>query len=180
MQYRRARTKGGTYFFTVVTHKRNKILCQGNNVSLLREAFKHVMQEHPFTINAFVLLPDHLHCLWTLPCGDLDFSKRWRLIKSYFSRKCDGVYKHRPSASRMKKKEQAVWQRRFWEHLIRGEQDFVRHVEYIHYNPVRHGLVNAPRNWEYSSFHRYLREGMYDVDWGAGRDITFDVAVGNE
>ena len=80
----------------------------------------------------------------------------------------------------MKKKEQAVWQRRFWEHLIRGEQDFVRHVEYIHYNPVRHGLVNAPRNWEYSSFHRYVREGMYDVDWGAGRDITFDVAVGNE
>lgn len=80
----------------------------------------------------------------------------------------------------MKKKEQAVWQRRFWEHLIRSEQDFIRHVEYIHYNPVKHGLVRVPRDWEYSSFHRYVREGMYGLKWGAGRDITFNATVGNE
>ena len=180
MQYSRTRTKGGTYFFTVVTYKRKKILTQSDNVSLLREAFRHVMEKHSFAIDAFVLLPDHLHCIWTLPNGDRDFSTRWRLIKSYFSKKCDDRHKNTPPRSRQNKKEQAVWQRRFWEHLIRDERDFVRHVEYIHYNPVRHGLVNAPRDWEYSSFHRYVREGMYDLDWGAGRDITLDAAIGNE
>ena len=204
MQYRRARTKGGTYFFTVVTYNRMKILCQSNNVSLLRQAFRHVMEKHPYTIDAFVLLPDHLHCLWTLSDGDRDYSKRWRLIKSYFTRKCHNKHKHIPSASRKKKKEQALWQHRFWEHLIRNEHDFVRHVEYIHYNPVKHGLVNAPKDWEYSSYKiasrfyitrlrrlkkgipivsscdHYVRDGMYDLEWGAGRDITFDAAVGNE
>ena len=180
MRYRRARTQGGTYFFTVVTHKRNKILCRGNNVSLLRKAFKLVMEKHPFTIDAFVLLPDHVHCIWTIPDGDRDFSKRWRLIKSYFSRKCDDKYEHTPSASRRKKKEPGVWQRRFWEHLIRDDEDFVRHVEYIHYNPVKHRLVKTPKEWEYSSFHRYVREGVYDLDWGAGQNIAFDAAVGNE
>ncbi|MBW2568552.1 MAG: transposase [Deltaproteobacteria bacterium] len=180
MRYRRARTKGGTYFFTVVTYKRNKILCQHNNVSLLRESFRHVMAKHLFAIDAFVLLPDHLHCLWTLPDGDRDFSKRWRLIKSYFSRKCDDKYKLTPSASRQKKKEQAVWQSRFWEHLIRDERDFARHVEYIHYNPVKHRLATAPKDWEYSSFHRYVRDGMYDLEWGAGGDITLDETIGRE
>lgn len=180
MRYRRARTKGGTYFFTVVTHRRMKILCHPDNVSLLREAFRRVTKEHPFTIDAFVLLPEHLHCVWTLPAGDLDFSKRWRLIKSYFSRRCDSRHKSTTSASRQMKKEQAVWQRRFWEHLIRNEQDFARHVEYIHYNPVKHGLVKAPKNWEYSSFHRYVREGLFDLEWGADRDILFDETIGSE
>jgi putative transposase len=157
-----------------------KILCKGNNVLLLRESFRHVMEKHPFTIDAFVLLPDYLHCLWTLSDGDRNFSKRWRLIKSYFSRKCDDKYKHTTSVSRQKKKEQAVWQRRFWEHLIRDEDDFARHVEYIHYNPVKHGLANAPKDWEYSSFHRYVHDGVHDLEWGAARDITFDAGVGNE
>ncbi len=138
------------------------------------------MAKHLFTIDAFVLLPDHLHCLWTLPDGDRDFSKRWRLIKSYFSRKCDDKYKHTASASRQKKKEQAVWQRRFWEHLIRDERDFARHVEYIHYNPVKHRLATAPKDWEYSSFHRYVRDGMYDLEWGAGGNITLDETIGRE
>ena len=164
MRYRRTRTRGGTYFFTVVTYKRNKILCQHNNVSLLRESLRHVMAKHLFTIDAFVLLPDHLHCLWTLPDGNRDFSKRW--------------HKHTPSASRQKKKEQAVWQCRFWEHLIRDERDFARHVEYIYYNPVKHRLATAPKDWEYSSFHRYVRDGMYDLEWGAGRDITLDETIG--
>jgi putative transposase len=107
-----------------------KILCHPDNVSLLREAFGRVTKEHPFTIDAFVLLPEHLHCVWTLPAGDRDFSKRWRLIKSYFSRNCNSRHKSTPSASRQMKKERAVWQRRFWEHLIRNEQDFAKHVEH--------------------------------------------------
>lgn len=138
------------------------------------------MDNHPFTIDAFVLLPDHLHCIWTMPEGDRDFSIRWRLTKSYFSRKCDATHKNIPSRSRRKKKEQAVWQRRFWEHLIRDEQDFVKHIEYIHYNPVKHGLAKAPKDWEYSSFHRYVREGVYDLEWGAGENIMFDDAIGRE
>ncbi len=180
MRYRRARTKGGTYFFTVVTFKRSKILTQPENVKLLREAFKYVMENHPFKIDAFVLLPDHLHCMWTLPEGDRDFSKRWRLVKSYFTRRCDEKYKHTPYEPRKRKKEQAVWQRRFWEHLIRDDEDYLKHVEYIHYNPVKHGLVKAPKDWEYSSFHRYVRDGKYDQDWGAGRDMIFGEAVGKE
>ncbi|OEU63784.1 MAG: transposase [Desulfobacterales bacterium S5133MH16] len=180
MRYRRAQIKGATYFFTVVTHKRTKFLCESENVSLLRETFKYVIEKHPFTIDAFVLLPDHLHCLWTLPDGDHDFSKRWRLIKTYFTRKCDDKYKHTPPVSRQSKKEQAVWQRRFWEHLIRDEDDFIRHVEYIHYNPVKHGLVMTPKGWPYSSFHRYVRDGCYNLEWGAGQDITFDETIGRE
>ena len=112
MQYRRAKTKGGTYFFTVVTHQRRKFLCQPANVSVLREAFRYVMAEHPFEIDAMVLLPDHLHCMWTLPAGDSEFSTRWRVIKSYFTRHCDPICHGRPSPSRQKKQERAVWQRR--------------------------------------------------------------------
>jgi len=123
MQYRRAKTKGGTYFFTVVTHQRRKFLCWPANVSLMRDAFRYVMAEHPFQIDAIVLLPDHVHCIWTLPAGAHDFSTRRRLIKSYFTRNCDPVYQGPPSPSRQKKQEQAVWQRRFWEHQIRDETD---------------------------------------------------------
>ncbi len=180
MRYRRARIYGGTYFFTVVTHQRRKILSEPENVSLLRLIFKEVMKNHPFTIDAIVLLPDHLHCIWTLPEGDRDFSTRWRLIKGVFSRKCDARYKSEVSAARKHKKEQAVWQRRFWEHLIRDERDFTNHVEYIHYNPVKHGLVNTPEKWPYSSFHRYVENGLYNLDWGAGDALKFAENVGWE
>jgi putative transposase len=138
------------------------------------------MINHPFTIDAFVVLPDHLHCIWTMPHGDKDFSTRWRLIKNYFTRRCDTRYKDLPSRSRKDKKEQAVWQRRFWEPLIRDEKDFISHVKYIHYNPVKHGLVTAPKDWEYSSFHRYVRDGLYDLEWGAGWDMSFDEKIGEE
>jgi putative transposase len=180
MDYRRAKIKGGSYFFTVVTYGRNKILTNNENVFLLREAFRHVMEGHPFILDAFILLPDHLHCIWTLPEGDMDFSKRWRLVKSYFTKKCDHEHKNTPNASRKKKNEQAVWQRRFWEHLIRDDEDYLRHVEYIHYNPVKHGLVKAPKDWPYSSFHKYVREGKYDLNWGVGQLLTFDEAIGKE
>ncbi len=145
MQYRRARKKGGTYFFTVVTHQRRKFLCELENVNLLRLVIKEVMNNHPFTIDAFVLLPDHLHCMWTLPGDDCDFSRRWRLIKGSFSRRCDSRFKDGLSASRQLKKEQVIWQRRFWEHTIRDERDFTQHVEYIHFNPVKHGLTDMPK-----------------------------------
>jgi len=153
----------------VVTFRRACILTAGENVALLREAFRTVMERHPFIIEAFVLLPDHMHCIWTLPAGDADFSKRWRLVKSYFSRKCDDQYKQRPFLSRVRKKEQAIWQRRFWEHLIQDDRDFSRHVEYIHYNPVKHGLVDRPVDWPFSSLHIHIKQGKTDQDWAACR-----------
>jgi putative transposase len=180
MEYRRVKTKGATYFFTVVTYNRHKILCHNKNINLLRGAFQYVMEKHPFKIDAIVILPDHLHCLWTLPEGDGDFSTRWRLIKSYFSRQCDTKYQGKISASRQSKKEKAIWQRRFWEHQIRNEQDFINHVDYIHYNPVRHELVATPKDWQYSSFHRYVQDGIYDESWGALPKIVFDDSVGRE
>ena len=179
MQYRRARIKGGTYFFTVVAHNRRKILTIPENVDLLRSIFQSVMDKHPFCMDAIVLLPDHLHCLWTLPNDDHDFSTRWNLIKGAFSRQCSCHFKGKASGSRQTKREAAVWQRRFWEHAIRDENDFDRHVEYIHYNPVKHNLVDSPNKWPYSSFHTYVRNGLYDADWGAG-GIGFDDFVGRE
>ena len=188
MKYRRAKIKGGTYFFTVVTNRRIKIFKKQNNVQLLREAFKYVMNRHPFKIDAFILLPDHLHCIWTLPHDDADFSTRWRLIKSYFSRKFDLVSRvdeGNPTmwidtSSRSKKNEKPIWQRRFWEHFIRDDEDFKRHVEYIHYNPVKHELAASPKDWLNSSFHRYVKKGKYNLEWGAGAAIEFDESVGYE
>ncbi|NMG21064.1 REP-associated tyrosine transposase [Brasilonema bromeliae] len=180
MQYRRAKVNGGSYFFTVVTHNRRKFLCEPDNISLLRNAFRYVMQQHPFEIDAIIVLPDHIHSIWTLPDGEHDFSTRWRLIKSYFSRQCATEYQGEISKAREKKKEQAIWQPRFWEHQIRDDKDFAHHVEYIHYNPVKHGLVAAPKDWQYSSFHRYVRDGIYDMDWGADGEILFDASIGNE
>ena len=171
MRYRRARARGGCYFFTLVTFRREKILTRGDNVQLLRDGMRRVMGVHPFRIDAFVLLPDHLHCIWTLPAGDADFSMRWRLIKSDFTRWCTDRSTHAPTGSRRRKKEQAVWQRRFWEHQLRDELDFARHVEYIHYNPVRHGYAAAPLDWPFSSFHKYVRQGLYTRTWGAGEDL---------
>jgi len=157
---------------------RQPILCNTDSINKIKIAFKHVMKKHPFVVDAMVLLPDHLHCLWTLPDEDKDFSTRWRLIKSHFTRAYDE--KLIPSKSRRNKKEQAVWQRRFWEHLIRDENDYEKHVEYIHYNPVKHGFVSAPAQWPHSTFHRFVQNGLYAQDWGAGEMITFGNAIGNE
>ena len=126
-----------------------------------------------------VILPDHLHCIWTLPPEDADFSTRWRLVKSWFSRRCQVQYQERVSASRQSKQEKAVWQRRFWEHLIRDEQDFNRHVDHIHYNPVHHGLVANVKDWQYSSFHSFVQRGVYEPNWGSGK-MVFDSIIGRE
>lgn len=180
MQYRRSTAKGATFFFTVVTHKRRAILCHESNVALLRAAFRYALERHPFIIDAFVLLPDHLHCIWTLPENDSNFSMRWRLIKSYFSRQCRDEFKGKQTAAHLHKCEQAIWQRRYWEHQIRDDGDFIRHAEYIHYNPVKHGLTKSPILWPHSTFHRFVNKGIYHVDWGADSEIVFENHVGNE
>ncbi|MCP4161255.1 MAG: transposase, partial [Deltaproteobacteria bacterium] len=161
MQYRRSKVEGASYFFTVVTHNRRKILTLPENAELLREAFKKVKIKFPFIIDAFILLPDHFHCIWTLPKNDLDFSTRFRQIKSYFTRE------YRKRIQNLNISDIKIWQNRFWEHLIRDEEDMITHVEYIHYNPVKHNFVKAPKDWPYSSFHKYARNGLYDNCWGA-------------
>ena len=163
MQYRRALVKGGTYFFTVnLAERHRKLLTE--HVDLLRAAIKKVKQSHSFHIDAFVVLPDHLHAIWTLPEGDSDFSKRWMLIKANFSRNLP-LHEKR-SVSRIKKRERGIWQRRFWEHLIRNDEDYRKHIDYIHYNPVKHGYTNRASDWPFSSIHRYIREGVFDSCWG--------------
>jgi len=177
MHYRRAKTPGATYFFTVVTHQRQSLFDNDPTIGLLRQAFRSVKAESPFTIDAIVILPDHLHCIWTLPDEDADFSSRWKKIKARFSRQCPHPYRQQPSSSRRSKGEHAIWQRRFWEHQIRNETDFRYHVDYIHYNPVKHGLVDSPQGWPYSSFHRYVKDGVYPAEWGAGGAIEFDEKI---
>lgn len=180
MRYRRSQTPGATYFFTVVTYDRKRILCSDENPGRLKQAMKSVKVDHPYTIDAIVLLPDHLHCIWTLPQGDNDFSTRWMLIKSKFTRTCADSVREISNYSRIQKREQGIWQRRFWEHQIRDDQDYMRHVDYIHYNPVKHGLAKSPMDWKYSSFHRYVKDGTYHPDWGAKEQIVFDGAIGRE
>ena len=177
MRYRRATTPGATYFFTVVTYQRQKLFHDPQNVALLRHAFRTVKANHPFGIDAIVVLPDHLHCMWTLPPGDTNFSTRWRLIKSTFSRSCPAVYKRQRNLSRLDTKEQAIWQRRFWKHQIRDEQDFHKHLDYIHYNPVHHQLAKNPQDWLYSSFHKYVKEGHYEINGGSQDSIYLDTSI---
>jgi len=165
MQYRRTKTPGGTYFFTVVTFRRRRFLCEPDNVELLRTAFRTVKSIRPFTIDAFVLLPDHLHCLWTLPPGDKDYSLRWGEIKKYFTIHCPDRYKLPTTASQQRKRAQTIWQPRFWEHQIRDDLDFEKHCDYIHWNPVKHDWVSRVGDWPYSSFHRFVRLGIYPPDW---------------
>jgi putative transposase len=157
--YRRAVAPGGVFFFTVVTHNRSPIFANEKNVEKLRQAFRKIRTARPFEIDAIVILPDHLHCIWRLPDKDSDFSGRWREIKKAASRAIA------PDSDA--KKERKVWQRRFWEHAIRDEEDWRRHMDYIHYNPVKHGLVSRPGAWPWSSFARCVERGWYDAAWGS-------------
>jgi len=168
MKYRRIFFPGGTFFFTVVAFDRRKIFTEEHVIVSLRQAFRTVQKRHPFKIEAAVILPDHLHMIWSLPESDSDYPTRWRLVKSHFTHHWEGVMDIPTTLSRQRKGERAVWQRRYWEHLIRDEDDLRRHVEYIHYNPVKHGLARAPVEWKYSSFHTFMKQGLYSADWGAG------------
>ena len=167
MNYRRIFVPGGTFFFTVVTYNRTPTLIQPESINLFHDAVNKVCKNHPFRITAWVILPDHLHMIWKLPEKDTDYPTRWRLIKSYFSHHWMEKYPHEVSPSRQKKRECPVWQRRYWEHWIRDNNDLERHVEYIHYNPVKHGIVQAPIDWQFSSFDEYVKRGLYAHDWGS-------------
>ncbi|MFN3791323.1 REP-associated tyrosine transposase [Massilia sp.] len=155
---------GTSYFFTVVTHRRRPILCDDPIRLALRLAIEQVRSRRPFTTNAMVLMPDHLHCIWTLPDGDNDFSSRWSQIKHHVSYSCSQQYSATLSKSRQRQRMAAIWQRRFWEHQIRDDLDMERHVDYIHFNPVKHGLVAAASEWPYSTFKRFVRDGIYAAD----------------
>lgn len=181
MRYRRDHTDNSTYFFTVVTFGRKPVLWQQKNIDLLRAVFFEEMKRRPFIIDAIVVMPDHIHALWTLPANDNDYSTRWRNIKSLFTRKIKQDDRPEASPARRHKKEQAIWQRRFWEHRIRNEKDFENHVNYIHYNPVKHGYVQNPKDWRYSSVHRYIKRGIIDANWGSGKSTADSLKnIGNE
>jgi putative transposase len=174
--YRRPYINGGTYFITQVTYQRKPWLCSEIGRIALREAIEHVRQKHPFEIDAFVLLPDHFHTLWTLPVNDSNFSVRMGLIKRYVTQYYGANLEIDASVSksRIARKEGNLWQRRFWEHLIRDEADFANHCDYIHYNPVRHGLCDRPQAWTFSSIHRFVKLGIYSLDWDGGISIDLN------
>ena len=159
MQYRRAFVPGGTYFFTVVTARRRPIFSDDSTVELLRQAFLHVKKKRPFTVDAMVVLPDHLHCLWTLPAEDSGYPIRWRLIKTQVTKQL--------RSARDARNDRPIWQSRYWEHAVRSETDYRKHVEYIHYNPVKHGYVQMPAKWPYSSFMRYVKKKIHSEDRGS-------------
>lgn len=162
MHHRRAGVPGGTYFFTLTLADRSQNLLTAH-IAPLREAFRTTRQRHPFTTVAMVVLPEHLHCIWRLPAGDCTYATRWALIKSAFSRHLSPG--EPVSLSRHLKRERGIWQRRYWEHCIRDEDDLQRHIDYIHFNPVKHGHVKRPTDWPYSSVHRHIAQGLLPSDW---------------
>lgn len=162
VQYRRDFTPGASYFFTVTLQDRHSSFLT-QHIRLLGNAFRHARQHAPFITHAIVVLPEHLHVIWQLPIEDSNFSLRWRLIKTHFTH---SLIKSGKCISKNKRGEYHLWQRRFWEHRIRNERDLTAHVDYIHYNPVKHGLVKQASDWQYSSIHRYISQGILPVNWG--------------
>ncbi len=180
-EYRRTYGPGGTFFLTWVPHQRSPVFAKTENIDQLRQILRAVRRERPFEIIAAVILPDHLHFLWTLPEGDSDFSWRVGRIKALFTKSvrrpsptgvgwalptsATEVGSAHPTPSRRKHRESDIWQRRFWKHTIRDEADLRHHIDYIHYNPVKHGLVNCPHAWPHSSFRHWVNAGSYDLNW---------------
>ncbi|MCU7892883.1 MAG: transposase [Candidatus Thiodiazotropha sp. (ex Ustalcina ferruginea)] len=175
--YRRVQMPGGVYFFTLVTHCRRPLFSSGKARCCLHNAIKEVRDRHPFEIEAICLLPDHLHTIWKLPADDHAYSQRWNEIKGIFSKRFRDLSTEceNPSQSRQRKGEVSFWQRRFWEHLIRDETDFRHHMDYLHYNPAKHGLVKYVVDWPWSSFHRLVREGIYPVDGGGSTSAKMNL-----
>ena len=170
--YRRNRVAGGCHFFTVnLLDRRSDLLTA--EIGALRDAIRQTRRTRPFHINAWVVLPDHLHCLWTLPPGDADFPNRWRMIKALFSRRVAHPEDRRPSLVR--KREAGVWQRRYWEHTIRDDGDYAAHMDYIHFNPVKHGFAEHPAAWPFSSFLRCVALGIYPDAWALSDSSLADV-----
>lgn len=171
MRYRRAFVAGGSYFFTVNLADRHSDLLV-RHIEELRQALDKVKKAHPFTLVAMVVMPEHLHAIWRLPVGDADYPRRWSLLKAGLSRRLKSREYVRPS--RKMKRERGIWQRRYWEHQIRNEADLARHVDYIHYNPVKHGLVVRPAEWPHSTLHAYIERGLVLPDWGGRVDGVGD------
>ena len=168
--FRRNRVPGGMYFFTVVTHERRPILTTDLGRTCLRGAIMKEQERAPFELFAVVLLPDHMHAIWALPPGDADYSTRWGKIKEEFTRAflASGGHEGATTANHARHRERAVWQHRFWEHTVRDEDELERCTNYIHWNPVKHGLVSRVRDYPWSSFERFVQAGDYDIDWGTG------------
>jgi putative transposase len=166
--YRRAWHPGGTYFFTVNLLQRQSNDLLVRHIELLRSTVDLVRQRYPFQIHGWVVLPEHLHCVIELPLGDADFATRWRLIKIAFSKALPKT--EVLSAVRTQRGERGIWQRRYWEHLIRDERDFQAHMDYVHINPVKHGLVKCVADWPYSTFHHLVAKGVYPSDWAGGSE----------
>jgi putative transposase len=171
-EYRRFYIPKAIWFFTVnlAERKKNRLLIE--KIDVLRDAFRYVKQRKPFHIDAIVIMPDHLHTIWTLPPDDCNFSVRWNMLKGSFSRAID--YGERISISRQKRRERGIWQCRLWAHLIEDQDDYNRHVDYIHWNPVKHVHVKNVFDWPYSSFHRYVKQGIYVADWGQSENNGID------
>ena len=167
-EYRRVKIKGGTYFFTVVTFDRQPFLTRDHIRQALREAIMTVRQSLPFAIEGWVLLPDHLHTIWTLPEGDANYGARWAVIKRAVTTRWSSTIGNigKVSASRKKRQEGGFWQRRFWEHAIRDDKDSQRHMDYLHFNPMKHGYAKNVADWPYSTFHRLVVQGIYPANWG--------------
>jgi len=174
--YRRLIVPNQTYFFTVVTYERVPWLTTEIARNNLRSAILSVKKYRPFKIDAMVLLPDHLHCIWTLPEQDGDYSRRWQLIKKYVTHNCAEQLNISAAitSSRQSRQEKNLWQRRFWEHYIRDEDDYFNHCDYIHNNPVKHGFCDSPNQWEYSTFQRFVRDNLYSLDWGKSGNFIND------
>lgn len=171
MNYRRSFVPGGTFFFTVTLRNRKSSVLV-DQIHLLKEAVQRVKTQHPFLIKAYVILPEHLHMIWQLPHGDSNYSQRWKKIKALFSK---SIHKSAFPLSKTRHNEYCLWQRRFWEHTIKDETDFEHHVNYIHYNPIKHGLVESLHHWPHSSFHHYLRIGRLPKNWA---DSMFETMRG--
>jgi REP-associated tyrosine transposase len=174
--YRRALVPGGTFFFTVVTHRRQPILTHPACRQYLRTAFREVQLARPFDVDAIVLLPEHLHCVWSLPPDDADFPTRWRQIKKRFTQQYldAGFVETNVSSGRARQGDRGVWHRRYYEHAVRDDLDLKRSVDYLHLNPVKHRLVKRVRDWPWSSFHRFVRLGEYSIQWGGSPELYGD------
>lgn len=171
--YRRYFVPGGTFFFTLVTHHRAPLFANESARTILGDTMRECFRRYPVDVIAIVLLPEHLHTIWALRPGDDRYSFRWRWIKREFTREwlARGGTEQRRTLSQSLERRRGIWQRRFWEHTIRDESDLEAHFDYIHFNPVKHGHVPSPKDWPWSSFHRYVASGHYNLNWAAGDHI---------
>lgn len=171
-EHRRAFVPGGTFFFTAVTYRRSPIFADERAIDLLCQAFRESRRVSPFTIDAVVVLPDHVHAIWTLPAGDGDFSSRWRYLNRVFSQNYSRTMGGGAPNERRADGRWTIWQLRFWERLVRDVEEFQSLADYIHYNPVKHGLAASPADWKASSFRRWVGRGEYPLSWGAMDVLT--------